>query len=369
MSANANRQRRVAQLKPMTLDEIEQLPPAEWLIEGYIQQEALIVVVGAPGVGKTFATLDWALCIATGIPWLGCKTKQGEVVYIYAEGRRGIKRRCTAWFGGARGRGGFGLPGHPLFRNMLDGTDRGHLATAIKDAKLTPRLIVIDTLARNFGGGDENQTKDMNQFVNGCDDLRQEHFPGVTVLVVHHTGKNTKRGARGAIALTGAADAEFLLTGSTSGLIKLSNTKQKDAEQLADRSLRLTSFGASCVVRAADAAAAGQAEEADAVERGTAKTDDAVYFALLPFGPDGATFSQWRAHWKGDTARSDATFKRSRIRLLDAGRVWQNGDRYFCRVGVDEPGRNEASGRGGEATSGTRGSRAHWAHWTVSCDP
>jgi hypothetical protein len=331
MSANANGQRRVSQLRPMTLDEIEQLPAAQWLIEGYIQQEALVVVVGAPGVGKTFTTLDWALSIATGTPWLGCKTQRGEVVYVYAEGRRGIKRRCNAWLKQR------GLEAAPDFRaipcsvNMLDGADRGYLATAIKDAKLTPRLIVIDTLARNFGGGDENQTKDMNQFVNGCDDLRVEHFPGVTVLVVHHTGKNAKRGARGAIALTGAADAEFLLTGTANGVIKLSNTKQKDGEQLRDLPLRLVSVEESCVIRAAGAAEAARAEEEVRAPRGK-NTEDAVFFALLSLGPAGASYTAWQ----DASGKPKATFDRHRDKLVDAGRVKKWGELYSCVVSLDD---------------------------------
>ena len=276
----------------------------------------------------------------------------GEVIYIYAEGSRGILQRCDAW---RQEHELAEVP--PQFRtvacpvNMLEPVEWGSLLAAILDAGLSPRLIVLDTLARCFGAGDENQTRDMNAFVHGCDKLR-EWFPGASVLVVHHTGKNAERGARGSIALTAAADVEFQVEPSAVGGIKLRNTKQKDSAHLLDQRFQLVQVGKSCAVRAAGAAEVVKTEAAGAAELGTAKTDDAVYFALLPFGPDGATFSQWRTHWKGDSARSDATFKRSRIRLLDAGRVWQNGDRYFCRVGVDEPGFNEASGCGGETTSG-----------------
>jgi len=39
----------------------------------------------------------------------------------------------------------------------------------------------------------------MNAFVKGCDDLRQEYFPGATIVVVRHTParmSNAERAAR-----------------------------------------------------------------------------------------------------------------------------------------------------------------------------
>lgn len=71
---------------------------------------------------------------------------------------------------------------------------------------------------------------------------------------------------------------------------------------------------------------AAKAEAAEAAERGTAIADDGVYFALLPFGPTGATFSQWHKV----SQKAKATFDRSRERLVTAGRVKREGDRYYA---------------------------------------
>src|SRR5215831_5546339 len=104
---------------------------------------------------------------------LGRAAEPGEVVYIYAEGMRGIKQRYSAWLKE------HGLTAAPNFRalavpvDMLDAKTVGSLAIAILNAGLKPRLIVVDTVARCFGAGDENQTRDMNAFVKGCDDLRE----------------------------------------------------------------------------------------------------------------------------------------------------------------------------------------------------
>ncbi len=52
-----------------------------------------------------------------------------------------------------------------------------------------PALIVIDTLARNFGGGDENKTQDMNKFIFSIDMYIRLPF-SCCVLIVYHTGHN-----------------------------------------------------------------------------------------------------------------------------------------------------------------------------------
>jgi AAA domain len=315
----------VERFRPRTLSEIADLPPLTWLVERHVPEDGLIVLYGEPNAGKTFITLDWALSIAAGIPWLGRSVQAGEVVYIYAEGIRGILQRCEAW------RQEHGLAEVPAqFRavacpvNMLERAEWGSLLQAILDAGLSPRLIVLDTLARCFGAGDENQTRDMNAFVHGCGALR-EGFPGASVLVVHHTGKNAERGARGSIALTAAADVEFQVEPSAVGGIKLRNTKQKDSAHLPDQRLQLVPAGDSCVIRAADAA---QAQAAAGKAAGGKKTEDAVFFALLSLGLQGASYTAWL----DASGRKKPTFNRHREALVKAGRVKKLGELYCCAV-------------------------------------
>lgn len=89
-----------------------------------------------------------------------------------------------------------------------------------------PKLIVIDTVARHFGESDENSTRDMNKFIGLLDELRR--IWSCAILLVHHSGKDAARGARGSTALRGAVDVEYAL-GSTEGVMTLSCTKSKDS--------------------------------------------------------------------------------------------------------------------------------------------
>ncbi len=69
------------------------------------------------------------------------------------------------------------------------------------------RLIVVDTLARCFGGNDENDASDMRAFIEDCDVIK--HKTVATLLVVHHSGKDDTKGARGSSAFRAALDDEL----------------------------------------------------------------------------------------------------------------------------------------------------------------
>ncbi|MCL6271076.1 helicase RepA family protein [Sansalvadorimonas sp. 2012CJ34-2] len=100
-----------------------------------------------------------------------------------------------------------------------------------------PVLLVIDTLARNFGPGDENNTQDMNRFIAHLD----QHFRKLwscCVHVVHHTGVSTQNRARGNSALKGALDAEYALK-RTDDVLTLTTHKMKDTQEPAPQSFEL----------------------------------------------------------------------------------------------------------------------------------
>jgi hypothetical protein len=73
-------------------------PPA-WLIEGVYVQDGLCQIYGDPSSYKTFLALAVGCSVATGKPFLGKiePGRVGDVVYISAEGGRGIGKRLRAW--------------------------------------------------------------------------------------------------------------------------------------------------------------------------------------------------------------------------------------------------------------------------------
>lgn len=215
----------------IAVGDLEYRPP-EYLIADLVETETLGLLFGDPGCGKSFVAADLGLSVATGTPFHGRAVKQGAVFLIAGEGHNGLTRRFAAW-GKHRGES---IKSAPLFMSnrpaqFLDRESAREVAEAVRELAAhhgTPAMILIDTLARNYGPGDENSTSDMGAFIAAVDDLKAG-FPGCTVVIVHHSGHGDKQRARGAMALKGALDCEYRVEKSDSTII-LTNTKMKDAE-------------------------------------------------------------------------------------------------------------------------------------------
>ena len=205
----------------------------EFLVDDLLETSALALAFGDPGCGKSFVAIDLACCIATGHKFHGREVRQGTVIYLAGEGHNGLKRRTVAW---GKHTGQNPIDG-PLYfsevpARLLDAAHSTAVAAAVDTiaaAKGKPALIVVDTLARSFAGGDENATKDMNDFIASVDAMKAR-YPGCVVLIVHHTGHSDKQRARGSLALKGALDAEYRVE-KVEGTIALSCTKMKDAPE------------------------------------------------------------------------------------------------------------------------------------------
>lgn len=203
--------------------------PTAWLVHGLLESSTVVLQYGQAGVAKTFLALDVACCVATGLPFHDCEVLAGGVFYVGGEGYNGLARRIVAWTEHNQ----VPRPEH-LFcsQKAADlfypaGAERivDEIERIVSETATTPRLIVIDTLARNFSG-EENSARDVGQFVKNIDYIRSRW--DATVLVVHHSGKELERGARGSTALRSAVDAEFEVTRDKEGLIRVTCKKMKD---------------------------------------------------------------------------------------------------------------------------------------------
>ena len=204
----------------------------DYLIKRFLEIDELAQIFGDPGTAKSFLAIDMSCCIATGTVFHGIKVRKGPVVYIAGEGQRGIVRRFRAW----QIRNQIDLSGAPLFISMrpaqlIDPDSITAVMEAIRSAAQevgAPVLVVFDTLARNFGAGDENSTEDMSFAINGADRIRLTWK--CAVLFVHHAGHADKTRSRGASALRGALDSEFRMDKDETGVIRLEAMKTKDGE-------------------------------------------------------------------------------------------------------------------------------------------
>ncbi|WP_158078574.1 AAA family ATPase [Microbulbifer mangrovi] len=205
------------------------------LIKGWLPADSFGVLYGPSGCGKSFFVLSWAFHVAMGREWNGCKVERLPTLYVAGEGGVGVRQRIKAL--ADEHNNGKGIPNfyrldHPV-RVGADEKEMEQLAATIKEKSNEIGndfgLIIFDTLARNMEG-DENSNKDMSDFITACDNLRE--VTGASVLVVHHTGKSEAKTARGASALRGACDYEYLVekakTPNTQLTVKC--TKMKDGK-------------------------------------------------------------------------------------------------------------------------------------------
>ena len=210
-------------------DLMRQRQELNWLIEHWLEQGTLAVLVGPEGSFKSFLAIDWALSISTESKWQGCRVKPGRVLYIAGEGRTGVIRRMRGWC--------------DHYEKIADTVFLGRRAVELITASNTEALqdylqgnqwafIIIDTLARNYGPGSENDAETMSAAIANADRIRE--VTGATVLLVHHAPlqgrEEGKLRPRGSSALSGAADTIVTCTyDKPSKVITVSSTKQKDA--------------------------------------------------------------------------------------------------------------------------------------------
>ena len=204
--------------------------PTDWLVTSYLDKGSLAMIFGQTETLKSFAVIDIGLSVATGSDWHGNSVGQGTVFYICGEGQKGIARRVKAW----ELHNGIGLEKAPFFvsnrpAQFLDDTSAREVVRAVnqlRDHNGNPVLVIIDTLNRNFGPGDESSTADMTAFVHIVYTYLCLQY-GCTVLIVHHTGHKELDRARGASALRAALDWEYKAT-KHDMILELTNTKTKD---------------------------------------------------------------------------------------------------------------------------------------------
>ena len=185
-------------------------PPNE-LIENLLVLSSLAVIYGDSNSGKTFFALSLALAVATGEKCYGRKVDPGLVLYLASEAPGSIRSRMQALkkhFNCDLKR--LAMVPVPLnfYSGDNDAADVFELVKAIKASRGEPvRLIVGDTLARMSAGANENSGEDMGPVMARFDRLAQA--TGAAVVIIHHSGKDQARGARGWSGIRAHIDTEI----------------------------------------------------------------------------------------------------------------------------------------------------------------
>ncbi|MEU3898820.1 AAA family ATPase [Streptomyces sp. NPDC045251] len=211
--------------------DLDSIPPLEPVVADMLFRDTLARIYGPSGTFKSFMTLDIAACVATGAPWHGQATHAGPVVYLVAEGLRGIRKRVRAW----EQHHGRKMTGVKFLPRPVQAMDPEWAVLVEVCRRLAPALVVVDTQARVTVGVEENSNTEMGRVVHHMEQLRAAS--GACLLLVHHTGHDEGR-SRGATAVKGALQTELGVTRKdapgTGPVITLKTGKQKDDAELDD---------------------------------------------------------------------------------------------------------------------------------------
>ena len=308
----------------LTTRQLLTLPPCRWLMDSLIPEEGFVALYGNPSSGKSFIALDWAMCISEGRSWLGrYATKQNPVVYVAAEGGRGIQRRVRAWM---QHYGYQDLPAMYYLLNPLyirqEGTVEAFL-DELNQKDIWPGLIVLDTLSRSFGGGDENAPTDMGNFVDKMTILAKGRR--MAALVIHHQNASGAR-ERGHTAFRGGLDTMFRCSVERDdqrqiARIEVANDKQKDDAEIPPIYIApIPTVTTSLVFQLADPPE--KPKRGDISLRPMRAVDT---LTALRTAEDGLTWKEWRIA----TNLSKDAFNARLRRLLKDGDIYKEDGRYY----------------------------------------
>lgn len=201
---------------------------SDYLVKNWFARETISVIYGDSNCGKSFLALDIAGHIAAGVDWMKNRVKQGKVLYLASEGGKGFAKRIAA----------IKLENYILYENMADNLqllpvqvdfhgedDVNAVISLIQEQDFS--LIVVDTLAMTMGAGSENDGADMGQYIKNIMLLKSKF--NCHVMIIHHSGKDRGKGARGHSSLRAAVDTEIEV--KADGLVRLATAhKQRDLE-------------------------------------------------------------------------------------------------------------------------------------------
>jgi len=190
-------------------------PPAPIIGDGILLDNTILTIIGQAKAKKSFLALNFAVAIARGEGFAGFSVDSPQkVLVLSAEGgyyptRDRIKQVTK-----------FEID--KVLKNIYtkkyvsfsvdDDDDYKEIMAMIKEAQ--PKVVIIDPLIK-FHSQDENSSAGMNIVFKRFRELIETF--SLSIIVVHHTGKNRSLGGRGSSFMTGEYDSCITITKPRSG--------------------------------------------------------------------------------------------------------------------------------------------------------
>jgi hypothetical protein len=260
----------------------ETIAPKEWILKGLIARGETSSWIAPPGAGKSGLLTAIAVHIGAQQDFHGFRSKGVcGVLYLAFERFLHTKRRMTAY-----NRMGFkDLPIciRPGIINLMDPKCVKVIIAEMKEAEahlgVSIGLVIIDTFAKGMAadGGNESEAKDQGRCLGHLQMIRDT--TGCHMAIIHHTGKDVSKGARGSNAQVADVDVEFTISGNDGArTLKVTKANDQPEGKMMDFAIKAQSLG--------------QDEDGDEVTIGIVEKADPNKPASAP-----------REAWTGKTAR------------------------------------------------------------------
>jgi len=186
----------------------------EWIIDRLIPKDSIILLFGKGGIGKTWLSMDMARCIGEGNPYLGLTTVKTPVIFVDFENPLAVLNTRTQKLGHTVGVHFWRANNEKIGAPKLDTNEY-----ALYKQLPSGAVLIFDTL-RASQDRDENKSNEMGLIMGRLKELRDMGF---TIILLHHTAKNSDKIAKGSTAIVDLADHILGLT-----LVK----KKRDGQEI-----------------------------------------------------------------------------------------------------------------------------------------
>jgi len=210
MNMNENKKLRIMSFSDVINDITPE--PIHIIGGGILPHKALLLISGQQKARKSFLVNNLALAIAAGSSFACFRIERPQrVLLLSAEGGYFSNRSRLQK-----------MAGHiysmkPEYLNICfdarikleDDSDVKLIISKIQEYK--PSVLIIDPFVK-FHGEDENSTKEMSNILNKLRNLIEDC--GISIILVHHQGKDESRSARGSSAILGEYDSHIKISKS-----------------------------------------------------------------------------------------------------------------------------------------------------------
>ena len=185
-------------------------PPKPIVGPGILLDKTLCLIHGKPKSGKTFFATNMALSIASGIDFIHFKVLNAKkVLYLSAEGgyypNRERINKMNHYI--TRRKRVSDYPNNMFINlksnyDLLDESSLQEIKETIDTYEID--VVFIDPFIR-FHSGEENSAKDTTKTMKAVRELINDF--DVSIVLVHHSGKDTSKGPRGSSVITSEYDS------------------------------------------------------------------------------------------------------------------------------------------------------------------